>query len=114
MADPLLDTTKSGLPSPSISPTATLIGPVPLVISNLVAKLPAVILPLVAVFRNSDSVFELKLPTKISFLLLPSKSPIAKEIGPVPTTKSTFVAKLLVVILLTVVVLRNREIVFEV
>src|SRR5471030_1654861 len=60
---PLLTTARSGLPSPSRSPIATLRGSVPVAKSTLAAKEPEVIEPLADVLRSTDTVLLLPLPT---------------------------------------------------
>ena len=87
-------------------------GPEPVVKLTCVEKLLEVILPLVEVFRNIETVVELFLVTTKSSLLSPSKSAIAIAFGPVPIVKSTFDAKLPVVMLPLLEVLRNTETVF--
>ncbi len=71
------------------------------------------ILPLVAVLRKTDTLFELPFDTAKSGFPSPSKSPIATEIGPVLVEKSTLSAKLAELMLPLVDVLRNTETVFE-
>ena len=90
VAELLLATARSGLPSPSKSPIATEEGLVPVVKSTLAAKLLAAILPLVDVLRNTETVFELLFATARSGLPSPSKSLIATETGLYPVVKSTF------------------------
>ena len=75
----------------------------------MAAKLPVAIAPLVAVFRNTETLAPPLLATTISNLPSPSKSPIAIERGDEPVVKSTLVAKLAAVIAPLVVVLRNTE-----
>ena len=99
----------SGLPSPSRSPMATELGLNPVVKSTLPAKLPAAMLPLVEVLRNTETEVELKFATARSALPSPSRSPMATDCGAVPVVKSTLPAKLLVVMLPLVEVLRNTE-----
>ena len=54
LPEPLLDTAKSSLPSPSISPIAIFSGFVPTVKSTFAANEPDVTAPLVAVFLNTE------------------------------------------------------------
>ena len=61
--------------------------------STFEAKDPDVIVPDVAVLRNTDTVFDVKLDTTRSSLPSPSTSDRATPSGPVPTVKSTFAAK---------------------
>ena len=89
--EPLFAVAKSDLPSPSKSPMATEKGFKPVPKSTLSAKLR---LPMLDVFRITETEFEPSFPTAKSGLLSPSKSPIATELGLVPVVKSTLVAKL--------------------
>ena len=107
---PSFETTKSGLPSPSMSPRATSFGDVPAAKSTLDANEPAVMLPIVLVFRNIETVLLTLLVTAISGLPSPSTSPSATERAFVPVVKSTLAAKDPVVILPLVLVFRNMEI----
>src|SRR6185437_3036832 len=90
---PLLATARSGLPSPSRSPIATLTGTLPVAKSTLAVKEATVMEPLLAILRKTDSVLSLKLATARSGLPSPSKSPIATLSGSLPVTKSTLAAK---------------------
>ena len=81
-----------------MSPMETELGYLPVAKSIFVAKL---IVPKLLVLRNTETELA-KLPTLViakSGLPLPSKSPIAIEIGFVPVVKSTFAAKLSVPLL---------------
>ena len=92
-------TTKSGLPSPSMSLMATRIGYAPVIIrSTFEAKELAVIDPRELVFLKIEIGPLILFATTKSGLPSPSKSAIAAEIGPVPVVKSTLGAKELVVI----------------
>ena len=82
-------TTKSGFPSPSMSPIATPCGLEPVVKSTLVAKEPVPIEPAVLVFLNNETVLLVMFVTAKSGLPSPSISPIATFSGPVPVVKST-------------------------
>src|SRR5471032_2209511 len=76
---PLLTTARSGLPSPSRSPIATLIAAAPVAKSASAAKEPDVMEPLLAVLRKTDTVE--KLARARSGLPSPSRSPIATLLG---------------------------------
>ena len=77
--------------------------------STLAAKLPATMLPLVAVLRNTETVVERPFATAKSGLPSPSKSPRATETGvaPVAVVKSTLAAKLIGTLLPLLDVLLN-------
>ena len=109
----LFATAKSGLPSPSKSPIDIDLGPIPVAKSTLGAKLSVLILPLIEVFRNIETVAELELVTAKSSLPSPSKSLMDNEVGPKPVVKSTLMVKLPKLMLPLVDVLRNTETVFE-
>ena len=111
--EPLFATAKSGLPSPSKSPRATERGFAPVRKSTSAAKLPGTMLPLVAVLRYTETVYEPLFNTAKSGLPSPSKSPKATEIGNVPVAKSTLAAKLPKPILPLLDVLRYTETVYE-
>jgi hypothetical protein len=93
---------------------ATELGLEPVVKSTFAANDPEVMLPLVLVLWNTDTVFELRLATAKSGLPSPSKSPMATENGAVPVVKSTLVANDDGAILPKVLVFLKTEIVFEV
>jgi len=86
-----LVTVKSDLPSPFISPMEMEIGAVPVVESTLVEK-DVGVEPMVVVFKNTEIVLELPLPTTISIFPSPLKSPVATGIGFVPVVKLFFVS----------------------
>ena len=84
-------TTISGLPSPSISPTATSHGPAPVATSTFAANDPDEILPLELVFLSTETVLLPEPPgaypplvTTMSGLPSPSMSTIATPFGNVP------------------------------
>ena len=85
----LLVTTRSGLPSPSISPMTTQVGIVPVAKSTLAANELAVIDPEVLVFLKTEMVLAVQFATARSGLPSPSMSPMAMLYGPVPVVKST-------------------------
>ena len=99
----------SGLPSPSISKSTMSIPYPPTEIGD--ANELAAMVPLVAVFLNIETVPLYELPTAKSILPSPSKSPNAIVTGFIPTVKSTFAPKELVVIDPLVEMFRNTEIV---
>jgi hypothetical protein len=86
-------TTISGLPSPSTSPIATLMGSSPVVKSTLGAKELAVMEPEALVFLKTETVPSLTLVTTRSGLPSPSTSLMAAKAGPDPVVKSNFGAK---------------------
>src|SRR6185437_9536029 len=106
---PKLATARPGLPSPSRSPIATLIGFIPVAKSTLAAKEAAVMGPLLAVLRNTDTVLLPSLATARSGLPSPSRSPIATLIVPLPVAKSTLAAKEAAVMGPLLAVLRNTD-----
>ena len=79
----------------------------------MAAKLLVLIEPLVEVLRKTETLPALEFVTAISNFPSPSKSPIATENGFKPVVKSTLAAKLPLVILPLVEVLRKTEIEFE-
>jgi hypothetical protein len=95
---PLFATAKSGLPSPSKSAMATMMGRVPVVKSTFEAKELVVIDPEVLVFLRTETLALSVLVTTRSGLPSPSKSFIATQVGFVPVAKSTREAKELAVI----------------
>ena len=99
-------TTKSGLPSPSISPIATTSGPVPVVKSTFAANELAVMNPEVLVFLKTETVLPLLFVTAKSGLPSPSMSPMATLYGPAPVVKSTLAANELAVMEPEVLVFR--------
>ena len=92
----LFATIRSGLPSPSISPMATVAGLFPVMKSTFEASEDDVIEPGVAVFLKTETVLEaLKFATTISIFPSPSMSPTAIPHGLVPlvpVAKSTLEA----------------------
>ena len=82
----------SALKSPSRSPTATLLGAAPVPKSVLAANELLLIVPLVAVLRNTDTVLDVELAVTISAWPSPLMSPIAMLYGLPPVVKSTFAA----------------------
>ena len=115
VAERLFAVAKSGLPSPSKSPMATEKGPDPVVKSTLAAKLIGTLLPLFDVLRKTETLLETPFATANSSLPSPSKSPRATEVGYEFTAvaKSTLGAKLPVLMLPLLDILRSTETVNE-
>ena len=88
----VLSVIMSGLPLPSTSAAEMHTGLLPVGKSTLVANELAVILPLVAVFLNTDKVLELRFAHAISILPSPSKSSVTTSLGKVPVVKLTIEA----------------------
>src|SRR5688572_6939466 len=84
--DKVFVTARSGLPSPSRSPMATLCGDKPVTRSVFAAK---AIVPVVPVFLKTDTVLDKKLLTARSALPSPSRSPMATDQGALPVANST-------------------------
>ena len=105
----VFDTAKSGFPSPSMSPMATLRRFEPVAKSTLAAKEPAVIAPVALVFLNTETVLLLLFVTTKSGFPSPSKSPMATVCGFVPAEKLTLPAKEPDVISPMVLVFLNTE-----
>jgi hypothetical protein len=82
---------------------------VPVVKFTADAKDVAVMLPLVLVFRSTETVLLASLATTRSTFPSPSRSPRATLNGLLPVPKSTLVANELAVILPLVLVLRSTE-----
>jgi hypothetical protein len=92
---PEFATARSGFPSPSTSPMATLKGLDPVVKSILAANET---LPIVPVFRKTETVLLPEFATARSGFPSPSTSPIATLMGLPPVVKSNFVKNELLVI----------------
>src|SRR5262249_14995600 len=88
----MLATTRSGLPSPLKSPTATERGPLPVVKAFRVAK-EDVVAAVGVVLSSTDTVLAPQLVTTRSGLRSQLKSPTAREWGAVPVAKFCWVAK---------------------
>jgi hypothetical protein len=104
-------TTKSGLPSPSTSPAATLVGLDPVVKSTFEAKELAVMEPEVLVFLKTETELLLLFATVKSGFPSSSTSLTATLYGLAPVVKSTFEAKELDVMEPEVLVFLKTEIV---
>src|SRR4030042_5453577 len=102
-------TTKSGLPSPSISLMAIIDGIIPVVKSTLVSKEPVVIYPGVLVFLRTDSVLRPSLLTISSGLPSPAIALITTANGSGAIVKSTRAANEPAVMEPEVLVFRKTE-----
>ena len=110
MLSPEFATAMSGLPSPSKSATARIIGPEPTESEDFLhGKTCRGRAPVGVVLSSTEIVLSMALATIISGLPSPLMSAVATERAPIPVAKVCGTAKLAAVACLIIVVLRKTE-----